>query len=322
MSSGIAGIDGGGTRTRAALVDESGALLGLVEAGGSNLQLVGMDGLERVLEDLWSRLGTGILPLRSLCLGLAGAGRKPEQEEAAGLVRRRGWAAQVRVMSDAEAALEGAYGGGPGVVAIAGTGSIVMGTNRRGERVRAGGWGPLLGDEGSGYAMALEALRAVLRSRDGWDAGTALAQELQEALGLADWDQLVRQVYGGELTRERIAALNPRVFAVARDGDAVAGRIVAAAGAALGRQVAAVAHRLGLVPQAQVVCSGGVLTSERDALWPALADAAAESGVDLRLREPQLPPVLGAVLSAWRLAGLQMDPGLVDRLARHTPPTG
>lgn len=322
MASRIAGIDGGGTRTRVALVDATGALLGSTEVGASNLQRVGLDGVERVLEELWSRLGEGILPLRSLCLGLAGAGREPEQEAVAGLVRRRRWAAAVQVVSDAEVALEGAHGGGPGVVAIAGTGSIVMGMNQRGVRARAGGWGPLLGDEGSGYAVALEALRAVLRFRDGCDADTSLAQELQGALGLADWDQLVGRVYGGELTREGIAALSLWVFAAARAGDAVAGRIVEAAGAALGRQVAAVARRLGLLPQAQVVCSGGLLTRERDALWPALARAAAETGVGLCRRDPLLPPVLGAVLSAWRLAGLQVDAGLVDRLARHCSPAG
>lgn len=320
MAAGIAGVDGGGSRTRAALVDESGALLALVETGGCNVQLVGLGGLERLLEGIWSRLGaTAALPLRSVCLALAGAGRRPEQEAVAVLVRRRGWAAAVEVVSDAQAALEGAHAGGPGVVAVAGTGSIVMGKNHRGERARAGGWGPLLGDEGSGYAIVLEALRAALRARDGWGEQTALQQELQEALDLDDWDGLVSRVYGGELNRERIAALSPHVFAAARAGDAVAARIVANAGADLGRQMAAVARRLGLVPQAEAACSGGVLAREREALWPAMQAGAAQSGVNLHLREPALSPVLGAVLSAWRQAGLPADAELFERLARSCP---
>jgi N-acetylglucosamine kinase-like BadF-type ATPase len=194
-----------------------------------------------------------------------------------------------------------------------------MGRNARGELARAGGWGPLLGDEGSGYAIALEGLRAVLRARDGCEAATVLADRLPPVLQLVDWDELVSRVYGGQLDREGIAALSPQVFAAARDGDAVAGRIVAAAGAALGRQVGAVAGRLGLGPEVAVACSGGVLSRERPALWPAMAAAASEMGTSALPRAPQLPPVLGAVLLAWRLAGMPVGPGLAEALARAFP---
>jgi glucosamine kinase len=312
----VAGIDGGGTHSRAVLVDQHGEIRARARGGCGNFQNLGLDGLEVLLDQLLSELGwkAGDGPL-FLCLALAGAGRAEEQEAIAGLVRARGWATGVQVVSDARAALEGAHGGAPGLILIAGTGSIAMGKNNAGQVARAGGWGPLLGDEGSGYRIGLEALRAVLRARDGWGEGTVLDGMLQQELGLRNWDEIVRRVYQGDLVRSRIAALAPRVFAAARDGDGVAREIIAAAGAALGRLAGALARRLGMTGAVDLACTGGVFR-ERETLRPAMAAAAGRESGAWRWREPLLPPALGAVLLAWLLSGQTVDRGLIAKLAR------
>ena len=127
----IVGIDGGGTHTRAVAVDKDARLVALAAGGCGNFQVLGLAGLEALLQGLWQQLGVS-LPLRSLCLGLAGAGRAAEQEAIAGLARDRGWAGEIRVVSDAQAALVGAHGGRAGLVVISGTGSMVLGRNQQG----------------------------------------------------------------------------------------------------------------------------------------------------------------------------------------------
>ena len=308
----VAGIDGGGTRTRAVLVDPSGRICSWALGGSGNFQAIGLSGLESLMEELlgaleWRGGGDSL----AMCLGLAGAGRIDEQEEIADMVRARGWAGR--------AALEGAHGGRPGLIAISGTGSIVLGKNDVEKECRAGGWGPLLGDEGSGYCIGLDGLRAVFRARDGWGEETQLTEDLKEELEIEHWDEAVRQVYSGTWGRDRIAALGPRVFAAVRDGDQVAREIIAAAGIALGGKVGAVARRLDLPGVVDLACVGGVLAREADLLWPYIKRAASGSVESLQRCIPRLPPVLGAALLARLLAGCGIDEELVERLATDCP---
>ncbi|MEW6749551.1 MAG: BadF/BadG/BcrA/BcrD ATPase family protein [Candidatus Latescibacterota bacterium] len=313
-----AGIDGGGTRTRAVLVAPDGRIRARGTAGCGNFQSIGASGLEDVVGGLLGTLWAGgpAQPL-SLCLALAGVGREDDREEVAALARRCGWAQELCVVSDARAALEGAHAAGAGLVVVAGTGSIVLGKGPGGEEARAGGWGPVLGDEGSGYALAAEALRAALRAHDGWGPPTALEEVLRGWLGLQTWEEAVRRVYGGDLGRDRIAALAPAVLETARRGDAVAAALVWRAGHALGQQVAAVARRLGLERGADLAGAGGLL--EAADLWPSLEEAARQAGVQVRRRASLLPPVLGAVLMAWQATGRPVDRQLVQGLAADLP---
>ena len=315
----VIGIDGGGTHTRAVLVDSAGVVRGVQMGGCGNFQRIGAAGLQALLDQLLPPLrdmaGTASA---SLCLALAGAGRMAEQQRIAALIGERGWVGAVRVESDARAALEGAHAGAPGLIAIAGTGSIVLGKNGEGKLVRAGGWGPLLGDEGGGYYLGLQALQAVTRYLDGAGPDTELVATLSRELDLDCWDRLVPAVYGGEIDHGRIAALGPLVAEVAGRGDAVAVEIVDRAGTALGTQVGAVAQRLGLDREADLCCMGGVF-AERGLLQPALQRAAAAHIDRLRLRPVLLPAALGAVLLAWGQAGWQPDEDQLKNLRASRP---
>ncbi|MFC1525860.1 BadF/BadG/BcrA/BcrD ATPase family protein [Candidatus Latescibacterota bacterium] len=313
------GMDGGGTHTRAVLADPAGRVVADDAAGPGNYQLVGLAGVVELVLELVSRLearsGCSLDPSQlSLCVGLAGAGRVPEQEAIAAGLRRAGVGAQIKIVSDARAGLEGAHGSAPGIVVISGTGSMVLGKSGSGEEVRAGGLGPLLGDEGSGYALVLEGLREVLRARDGWAPATRLTSDLAEAFGLSDWDDVIPRVYGGDLDREQIAAAAPVLCDAARDGDAAAQRIVGAGMELLGRQVGAVAGRLAMASATDVACLGGVF-SRVEQLWPELERGARAEGEKLRRVPARLPPVYGALLMAWQATGRPVADDWVEQLA-------
>lgn len=318
----LVGIDAGGTHTRAVLAHTDGDLVAHATGGPGNFQRLGAQSLAQLCADLVGQLLTGrssaTRPV-ALCAGVAGAGRPAEQAELAQRLTAAGLACQVQVVSDARAALEGAHGGGAGIVAIAGTGSIVIGRNRAGEVARAGGWGPVLGDEGSAHGLVLGGVRAVLRARDGWGPATALASTLQTALGLHDWDEVVGAVYGGRLGRDRLAAACPAVFEAARAGDPVATEILEDGARCLGQQAAAVARQLGLRGVVDVACNGGVF-QELDYLWTPLHTAAAGARVALRQRTARLPALYGALLLAATTAGLAVPAAAVEEWEATAPP--
>ena len=305
------GVDAGGTRTRMVLGNRLGNLLDRAEGGPGNFQRLGAEGLGSLIEDLLGHVQPASAPV-VLCAGVAGAGRVPEQLALRRELERRALAGRILVVSDARAALEGAHGGSAGIVCIAGTGSIVLGRNSAGEEARAGGWGPVLGDEGSAYALVLDGVRAALRAVDGSGTDTRLQEVLLEALGLADWNDIIAGVYGGGLSRERLAEACPTVFAAARAGDRVAAHVIEAGARALGAQIAAVAQRLRLAAPVAVACTGGVF-AEMEALRASLAEGA--EGVTVQLGSPQLSAHLGALLLALRAAGVSVPEAALARWA-------
>ena len=321
-------MDGGGTRTRAVLADSSGRVLASAMAGCGNYQIAGLEGVATLIMGLLSALGVPALRSGpgisersevSLCAALAGAGRAHEQEAITERLGELGAATRICVVSDARGALEGAHAGQPGIIVIAGTGSMVLGIDHRGNQTRAGGWGHLLGDEGSGYRLVVEGLRAVLRARDGWGPPTRLDEALRTAFSLANWDQIIARVHGGDLDREHIAAAAAAVFSTARSGDRVAVDIIKSGAESLGQQVGAVARRLDLEEEVPVACVGGVF-EEIDVLWPHLEHAALKHVASVRRCRPRLSPVLGALLLAWQQADLPVGEDLIANLAPREDP--
>ena len=277
----VLGIDGGGTRTVAMLATRKPAggwrVLGCGEAGSSNRQAVGSSAafaaLDEAADRAFAAAGKPRHTVRAACLGLAGAGRAGDQE----LVRE--WAARVRlansveVIEDAALLLAAGTPRGWGVAVVAGTGSMAYARCPDGRTARAGGWGPLLGDEGSGYVVALAGLRAAARSADGRAQPTLLADRLLAAFGLTKPQELVGAVYrGGD--RAALAALAPVVLQAAEDGDRAAEAIVTEAAAELASAAAAAARQLNLGPAFPVALAGGLLAGSpgyRDRFLAALA---------------------------------------------------
>ncbi len=223
--------------------------------------------------------------------------------------------ANVQVDGDIMAAFTGAFPLGNGLVMIAGTGSVAFGLAAGGERVQVGGWGYLLGDEGSGYAIGLDALRTVLRFYDGREAATTLAPALLDHLALSSPAALVRRVYTDRMNRDEIAAIAPFVAAHAAAGDTASVRILWNAGGALADLACAGVERIiqsGI--GANVALLGGLF-----AHIPMLTDAFQRHLraclPDTMIVAPRFDAVGGAAILALREAGVALTEPVLARLA-------
>lgn len=241
----VLGIDAGGTKTVCFLADERGIILSEGRGPGANLHLAGELGVENVLHEVMATaLGDrGITPA-AICLGIAGVDREDEAKTVRAIMRRIGQQSRVLVVNDALIALVSGARDEAGVVIIAGTGSIVYGRNASGEAARAGGWGHMIGDEGSGYWIGREALAAVTRAGDGRGPKTRLTGDILTHFDVADVSRLPRIVYDLEAPRRSVAAVGPIVERAAARGDAVATRILEHAAEELVLGARSVAARL------------------------------------------------------------------------------
>jgi N-acetylglucosamine kinase len=207
------------------------------------------------------------------------------------------------VTDDAVIALAGATGGEPGIISIAGTGSIAFGRNAPGQTARAGGWGYIFGDEGGAFDISRQALRAVLRYAEGWGSPTALHRVLLEAAGAADANAFLHQLYTPDWPRARVAALAPMVDRAAMEGDPIAVEILRNAAQQIALLAASVRCQLWQPGEpARVAYSGGVFQSR------ILVERYREL-VELEQGNscgpPEHGPAAGALIEAYRAAGLR-----------------
>lgn len=191
------------------------------------------------------------------CFGMSG-GPDDKRSILQSMLRAR----RLVVTSDAMIALAGATTAGQGIAVIAGTGSIAIGRNPEGRTARAGGWGYAFGDEGGGFDIVRQALRAALRMEEGWGPPTSLRSALLRATGGGDANQMLHQFYGDEWPRARLAALAPIVDAAAMEGDAAATGILLRAAQELASMAAAVRGQLWKTGEpVEVAYIGGVFGS-------------------------------------------------------------
>jgi N-acetylglucosamine kinase-like BadF-type ATPase len=204
-------------------------------------------------------LGSRADPPAAICLGIAGVDREQDADAVRGIMRRIGYKARVLIVNDALVALEAGAPGKPGVVLVAGTGSIAYGRNAHNQSARAGGWGYVLGDEGSGYWIGRAALRAVLREADRRGPKTQLTGLLLHYYGVPRAQDLIAQVYQGALRPAAIASLAQCVQGAFNNGDEVAIGILRNAADQLESAAVSVARRLELIgTEFPIVLSGGI----------------------------------------------------------------
>lgn len=230
------GIDGGGTKTEAVLADSRGAVVHRMAFGATNPHAVSFETAEMRLAETAEAMFAfaDSLPDRpaiaAICLGVAGVSRSDEIARIAGSVSSQlaahGRSARVFVRNDADIALMAAHGKPSGLIAIAGTGSIVYGVAEDGSRFRVGGWGHLLGDEGSGYAIGQRTLQAVMQSFDGVLPETTLTPLVLRKCGLASSDELKGYVYRPAFGKPEVAAFAELCIEAEEAGDAVAASIL------------------------------------------------------------------------------------------------
>lgn len=300
----VLGVDAGGTKTLAWLATlHPGAddrPLGVGLAGPGNPRAVGFEEtfrqIDAAVSQAFLRIGRERKSVAGACLCLAGAGRPEEQERIREWALSTGIAQRVRVTGDAEPILA-ATEEESGVALISGTGSFAWGRNLTGETSRAGGWGYLFGDEGSGYAIALAGLRAAVQSADGRAHPTGLLEAFLQALDANRPEQLVGRVYGRNLSREQIAGLARCVFECS-ENDETARAIVESAADDLARMVGTVARVLMLpANRYPLALAGGVLVGQPD-LRDSIARRLSLHSSNVHVVEE---PVRGAVVMARKL---------------------
>jgi glucosamine kinase len=297
------GFDGGGTKTESALLDASGKLVARGQGGPSNPLRTSFEEAFAALNDAAaSALAAAKLEprqIRGVCAGLAGAGRPRVVKRMMSHLVETFPDADVHVTTDFDIALETAVGEAPGVVLIAGTGSSAYGRNAEGRKVRAGGYGPWIGDEGSAYDVGRRAVEAVAHARDGLGPVTLLAELIPNALQCPSWDMLVESI--ARAPDQVFPRLFPLVLKAAEAGDAPAHDILLHAAMSLSRITGSVVRGLGLTNEPFVLakCGGVFGHSElfETALDALLASVAPKAQISLLLE----PPSLGAARTAIRL---------------------
>jgi N-acetylglucosamine kinase-like BadF-type ATPase len=243
----VLGIDAGGTKTVCLPADRDGNIVASARGGGANLQAHGELEVEKVLHRVMdTAIGDRDIRPAAICLGIAGVDRPQDAEAVRGIMRRIGSKAHTLVVNDALIALVAGAGDRPGIVIIAGTGSIAYGRDSEGRAARAGGWGYLLGDEGSGFWIGRRALSAVVRAADGRGPATDLTGRVMSRLRLARPSDLIRETYYRDLKRGSIAGLADVVEEARAAGDAVASDILTQAARELTAAAASVVNRLGM----------------------------------------------------------------------------
>ena len=283
------GMDGGGSKTVAVLLDAHGNERGRGHAGGANIRALGV---EVALAEIHTAINRALaiageeLPCTAAWIGLAGIDRPADS-----VVLRphlESIADSVRLTNDAELLL-GAFADAVGVALIAGTGSIAFGRNASGHMARASGWGHIMGDEGSGYDIGRMALQAVTRAADGRGKATVLQQRILATWALSDPTELIEFVHA-QRDKATIARLAPLVFSAAREGDAVAARIIRHAASELAQATSTIADALDLPTPLPLALGGSLLIHNPDLCKLVLARVRRQRGAtaDVLVPDPAL----------------------------------
>lgn len=306
--SAVVGVDGGGSKSHAVIVDADGRIMGEGTSGPSNPLRVGIaraaaavcEAIDKACEAAQVRR-EDILAAE---VGLAGARRTELRERVREALSNLG-IADVEVVGDADIALYGATDGEPGVVVIAGTGSVCCGVNARGKRNCAGGWGPVAGDEGGGAWIARRALQAIAHASDGRGPKTSLMAAACAYFHVTTPEDLSTAIYAPTMTNERLAGFGKQVIEAAKAKDPVAREIMAEAGSELGLAVAAVIRNLKLEPERfQVAYVGGVFAAGGELVLGPMCERIHQIAPLAFVAPPRMSPSLAAARMARERSNL------------------
>lgn len=298
----VVGVDGGGTKTEAVILDAQQRVLGSGLSGPSNPLRVGITGAAaNVREAIDNACANAKLRRGDLVaaeIGLAGARRAELRERMRETLSSIG-VGEIEVVTDADIALYGATDGAPGIVVIAGTGSICCGINSRGKRFCAGGWGPIAGDEGGGAWLARRALRAIAYASDGRGPKTLLTELACAYFHVTTADDLTTAIYAPTITNERLAGFGRDVVEAAKRKDAAAYQIVVDGGTELGLAVAAVIRQLQMErDRFQIAYVGGVFRASGDMILAPLKNEVKQVAPRAYFEPPHFAPAVAAARMA------------------------
>ena len=303
----VVGVDGGATKTVAAVLEVASGAVNVGRSGPSNPYTVGFEAASRSIDDSIQRAveaaGIDIGDIRSAVFGIASADFAAEIEMLELALPSSLRCSEHMIVNDVVVAWAAGTLATPGVAVISGTGSNCIGVDESGAAWRCGGWGHIIGDEGSGYAIGLDAVKALTRSRDGREPPTSMTPLVLAHFGVESIEASTVVVQAG-LAKDEIAALALHVATAARAGDPAACRILATAGAALADLVVATVRQLNFESGIQVATIGSTFRCG-PALTEPMQRAIHAVEPTAHLAEPALAPVGGALLLAARLGGVE-----------------
>ncbi|MED1780624.1 BadF/BadG/BcrA/BcrD ATPase family protein [Brevibacillus fortis] len=303
------GIDGGGSKTKAAICNEAGQVQAIAAGESSNPLSRSWGDVEATLRQLIDavriKAGAKEEEVAGLFIGLGGADR-PQIKERLQHAFADEWGERLLIDNDVIAALYAGTWGQPGVVLLAGTGSIACAFSKEGTRHRVGGWGYLIGDEGSGFDLGKKAAIAVMREYDGRGESTVLTRLFMDYYGVERPDELISLIYGGSNPRMELAKTSQLVEQAAALGDPVANALIIQAVEDLLELADACLKKV--QKPVPIVLAGGLLTASTILREQLVARASFQTVI------PTVPPVVGALVAAVTQLGLVVDGKIADQL--------
>ena len=304
-------MDGGATKTAALLSDLEGVVVAEETGGPTNPQVVGPEKTAEVIvglvEKLCAKANCSTSQVLAVVAGLAGAGREGDKERVkaatvADAKKKKVAVGRVTIESDGRIALEGAHKGRPGIILIAGTGSFSLAKDHKGGIHRAGGWGRVVGDEGSGFVIGRDGLNAVARHIDGRSKATLLTKLVDERLGLSNQEKIINAVYRENFDVARVA---PLVIEAAEAKDVECARILNKATFELSEHVRTLVNKIEESSRSRSKISLsfiGSLISHDNIYQKILTQKITFSLPQVTVIAPEAPPAFGAVLLSIRSA--------------------
>ncbi|MBN2326409.1 MAG: hypothetical protein JXR73_04580, partial [Candidatus Omnitrophica bacterium] len=316
----VFGIDGGGTQSRAVLMTDFGKVVYAGTGPALNYHYVGASqvssSVKRLFNDALQTARARPDECLGVCLGLAGAGQKKDRAILQPLFDELFGLDRCLLLSDAEIALISGALAETGIIVLAGTGSMVYGRSPDGRDGRIGGYGAQLSDEGSGYHIGLEGLKAVVQCHDGLLQEVGFQQALFDCMGFHQVSDLIDWVNSNASSRDRIAALAELIIRAASEDDPLADEILNRQADYLARFVDALHRRLSFPERVDIVLSGG-LFSDASYYWQLVRRKIHYFLPGANVISPRMAPLMVAAIYAFSIANIEIDENLLD-LARRT----
>ncbi|MFZ3576843.1 N-acetylglucosamine kinase [Virgibacillus sp. DJP39] len=317
----IIGIDGGGTKTQCLVADENGFILASSVGGSTNPNVINSTILQEtfktLLDDLNQQLDNDVYNhVTHLFAGISGAGMVMNQNEIKRILTELLPASvSIEVYPDPINALYSGTFGKPGIVQIAGTGSITYGINENLEHDRVGGWGYLFGDEGSGYDLGKQGIIAALKAFDGRGKETILEEMLYDSFKVKDGHELVSKIYTSPFPKHEVAPISRIVMKAYEYNDAVAQKIVTDAVGEISTSILTLYNKLLKNGESvKVVLCGGVFTN-KNVLPPLILKELTRYNSFFSIVIPDFPPVGGSLIGAYLSKGHRVNRELVKTIS-------
>ena len=317
----VLGIDGGGTKTKGIIAKSNGEIIAEATVGPTNPNSIDKWSLKKELQNLFTLLkqqcDSCFFQLKHVFAGMSGVGHPTTKEMVQKiLVDLLPDHVHVTVNIDAINALYSGTLGKPGIVQIAGTGSITFSINHDGLSDRVGGWGYLIGEMGSGFALGRDALEAAFLAHDGLGIPTAISNFLLEYFQAAKLPDIIHAVYQEKNQKERVASLSKIVMRAADDGDQVARGIIQKNAIHMGKSIACLqTKRFSKKDRVPVVLTGGIY-NRLDLFQAIIEKEIRQHQLESILTVPKMEPVGGAIVAAWREEGVTVNSSFVKVFTR------